>query len=289
MNILRLVIITAVLFLFAGTPGCYKYDMPLQQVVHAAVENTENRFYLSSSDPYYDPGDHPVRISAKISKDISPEKIVFITVDDGPSDITKGFLETLKSHGVSATFFILGNKVRYYQEIVKRMYDEGHSVINHSYDHNYRYIYSSPQALISSMEMCNAEIDSVIQRTDIEKSFFRFPGGAGMVFARGARWAFARALSSNGYHTMEWNASTQDSVPGKITVESIRNNAIDDKGRDVIVVLMHDTNYRSSTLEALPHIIKHYKDKGYIFRTIRDMNRIDLQRLLDKGIVNVLY
>ena len=67
------------------------------------------------------------------------EKVAYLTFDDGPSsNITPKVLDVLKEEGVKATFFVLGQNVKSHPEQLKRIYDEGHYIANHSYTHKYR-------------------------------------------------------------------------------------------------------------------------------------------------------
>lgn len=217
------------------------------------------------------------------------EKVVFLTIDDGPSEITPGFLDVLKENGVAATFCVIGNRAAWYRDILKRIHDEGHSIINHSYDHNMNEIYRSPQLFLNSIESCSNIIDSIVQRTAAEKSFIRFPGGSDNVYMKANRKDIVSLVKSKGYKTLEWNASSGDCTTGKATVEYITANSTDDKNRDMVVVLMHDFKYRQTTLQALPRIIRHYKDKGYTFKTIEDITPQEMDKLKSKKIVNKLY
>ena len=58
------------------------------------------------------------------------------------------------------------------------------------------------------------------------------------------------------------------------------------KGWDTIVVLMHDAEAKTTTVDALPDIIKYFKDNGYSFRTLDDMSKIELNKMIKFGIVN---
>ena len=60
---------------------------------------------------------------------------IAITFDDGPSVCTPALLDGLKERGVKATFFLVGENVETYPDIVKRIYEEGHLIGNHTYHH----------------------------------------------------------------------------------------------------------------------------------------------------------
>lgn len=61
---------------------------------------------------------------------------IAITFDDGPDLIyTPQILELLKAYGVTATFFLIGEKIEEHKEMVRRIFEEGHELGNHSYTH----------------------------------------------------------------------------------------------------------------------------------------------------------
>ena len=64
-----------------------------------------------------------------------PEKAIALTFDDGPSGYTEELLDGLKECNAKASFFIIGCKAEQNPEIVKRAYEEGHLIGNHTYDH----------------------------------------------------------------------------------------------------------------------------------------------------------
>ena len=93
------------------------------------------------------------------------EKVAYITFDDGPSsNITPKVLDMLKEEGVLATFFVMGMNVKAHPEYLKRAYDEGHYIANHSYTHKYSKIYASVDALLEEYNDTEAEIKKVIRK-----------------------------------------------------------------------------------------------------------------------------
>jgi len=66
-----------------------------------------------------------------------PKRRIALTFDDGPhKSVTPMILDILKKKGGKATFFVLGNRVEYYPEIMQRIVDEGHEIGNHSWNHS---------------------------------------------------------------------------------------------------------------------------------------------------------
>lgn len=64
------------------------------------------------------------------------EPVVYLTFDDGPVPVTTTYiLDLLKSYGVQATFFCVGENILKYPELFTRLIDEGHSIGNHTMHH----------------------------------------------------------------------------------------------------------------------------------------------------------
>ena len=71
-----------------------------------------------------------------LSTAVEEKKQIAITFDDGPNpDYTMKLLKGLKKRGVKATFFVLGEEVERYPDILKATYDDGHMIGVHSYQH----------------------------------------------------------------------------------------------------------------------------------------------------------
>src|SRR5699024_2159985 len=88
----------------------------------------------------------------------SDEKQVFLTFDDGPSNITNEVLDVLKKYNIKATFFVLGSNVDLKPEITKRAYEEGHYIANHGYTHKYSSIYANPRNVIEEYDKTEKSI-----------------------------------------------------------------------------------------------------------------------------------
>ncbi|MGN1402290.1 MAG: polysaccharide deacetylase family protein [Bacillus sp. (in: firmicutes)] len=100
------------------------------------------------------------------------EKIVSITFDDGPHPVfTPKILDILAKYDAHATFFVAGNKVNYFPDVLKRVVEEGHEVGNHTYSHKYR---------ISAAKLSEElkETDEIIeQHTGYQTTLYRPVGG----------------------------------------------------------------------------------------------------------------
>ena len=186
-------------------------------------------------------------------------KVIYLTFDDGPSDrVTPKILDVLKEENVPATFFIVGNCAKTRRDILKRAYDEGHTLAVHSYSHNYGTIYASAEALIDDIEKCNEIICSI---TGEYSSLYRFPGGSYTVSSE-----LIKAVVSNGYRFINWNASFCDSEIKNATSEDLYDAAVATVANPHrIVMLAHDATDKLETVAALKQVIRHFKRLGYSF------------------------
>ena len=63
------------------------------------------------------------------------KKLVALTFDDGPSEYTKRILRTLKQYDSVATFFVVGNRVELFEDVLKEELEIGCEIGNHTYEH----------------------------------------------------------------------------------------------------------------------------------------------------------
>ena len=197
-------------------------------------------------------------------------RIVYLTFDDGPSyNVTPEILRILREHNVRATFFVLGSEVEKHPEIVRQMFDEGHTIANHSFTHVYRDIYASPQALIDEIKRTEDAINAALG-FEYNNRLFRFPGGS-----HEKRAELKTAIFDLGFQFVDWNAVGNDSLTSRsIPAERIFQNIVtsaNQSGHHQLTVLLHDNNTRMTSAEALPMIIHHFKELGYEFRTLCEM------------------
>ncbi len=188
-------------------------------------------------------------------------KVIYLTFDDGPSDrVTPKILDVLKKENVKATFFIVGKSAETRKRILKREFDEGHTIGVHSYSHRYKDIYASPASLVEDIEKCNKIIKEV---TGSYSTLYRFPGGS-----FGLPDKLINAVTQRGMRYVDWNASTRDAELYGATSAQLFKAAIETPiVADYVVLLAHDTTDKLSTVDALTDIIKYYKSHDYAFAT----------------------
>ena len=67
----------------------------------------------------------------------SKEKVIYLTFDAGYNNGNiDRILDVLKEENVTAAFFILGHLIESETELVKRMFEDGHAVCNHTFSHD---------------------------------------------------------------------------------------------------------------------------------------------------------
>ncbi len=186
---------------------------------------------------------------------------VFLTFDDGPSDrVTPKILDVLKDEGVKATFFIVGKNAAGREKIIRRELDEGHSIGVHSYSHEYKKIYASPQTLLYDIEKCNDVLEAI---TGKRCKLYRFPGGSFNLNA-----GLINAVTGAGYRYVDWNASLRDAeLSNAAPYELVEQAKATAAGQKTVVLLCHDGTDKVSTVEALKDVIEYFKSSGYKFET----------------------
>ena len=202
----------------------------------------------------------------------STEKVAYLTFDDGPSaNITPQILDILKNENVPATFFVVGQRVKLYPQLVKRAYDEGHYIANHGNTHAYSKIYESVDTVFGEYVECENAVREALGIPDYRMFLFRFPGGSS-----GGRYADIKSqakdfLNSYSVSYVNWNCLTGD-AEGKKTVEDQMNELkLTMEGDDTVVVLMHDASDKEVTAQTLPEVIQYLRDLGYTFKNFHEI------------------
>lgn len=202
----------------------------------------------------------------------SDTKRAFLTFDDGPSSVTPKILDTLKQENVTATFFVLGSRVKAMPNTVKRIYDEGHYLASHGYSHEYEKIYASAQAVLEEHNQCDEAIRSAIGVPEYQSHLFRFPGGlAGGTYADIKNQA-KDLLEQNDILHVDWNALTGDAETNNLSIEfELSRLKQTSENKNSIIILMHDAPVKTVTADALPQIISYLREQGYEFKNFYEI------------------
>lgn len=182
---------------------------------------------------------------------LTGEKKVSITFDDGPdSTITPAILDLFKRNKIKANFFFLGTQVNFFPSVVRRAYDEGHIILNHSLNHPY-FTHLNPQGIKSQVILAEDRIKGIIGKSP---SIVRPPYGDvnDMVLS---------SVRETNNKIIIWSIDTMDWVRGievKTVVENVLGNV-----RPGDIILMHSGVNQNTSLRALPDIIRGLKERSY--------------------------
>lgn len=194
------------------------------------------------------------------------KKVAYLTFDDGPSANTIKILDFLKANNIKATFFVLEKQG--YDDLYKRIVDEGHAIAIHSSTHDYAEIYQNVDAFMADVKSLS---DYIKDLTGVETKILRFPGGSNNRVSH--RYGGSDIMSKiiptiegAGYVYYDWNVDSQDAAKGlqdtQVIVDSVLSQA---KHNSNAVILMHDAAAKTTTVEALPAIVEGLKEQGFVF------------------------
>ena len=193
--------------------------------------------------------------SKVITRYIDPDKpMVAITYDDGPGgEAETKILKTLKKYGAVATFFYVGNRVDYDQKNVKRAYEQGCEIANHSWDHA-DLTGLSAKGVKSQMRKTNKAIKEVI---GVKPEIYRPPYGS----------YNDDVLEAADMPAIIWDVDTEDwrSRDAKAVFKVIKKT----KKLDGKIILMH--SIYDSTAAATKKIVPYLQKKGYQLVTVSEL------------------
>lgn len=195
-------------------------------------------------------------------------KIAYLTFDDGVSSHTEEILEILARYDVKATFFPIWREGK--EDVYKKIVDQGHALGNHTATHDWKSIYGSLDGFINEVETLNDKIEAA---TGKRPNLFRFPGGSNNTIHKNYNSNIIQPaidwLNEKGITYVDWNADSMDASSTKpLPPSKLTANAIATGGVRQAVILMHDTDAKPTTVEALPAIIEGLKEKGYKFAAL---------------------
>ncbi|MGG5462228.1 polysaccharide deacetylase family protein [Clostridium sp. B9] len=222
-------------------------------------------------------------------------KYVFLTFDDGPSNGTEKILNILKEKDVKATFFVLGSSIEdnsKRQEFLKEEIKSGNAIANHSYSHDFKKLYPhnnlNIDVFMDEFNKTNNIMKSIIGE-EFDCRVLRMPGGYGTrkYYKDPSLQAFDKTLEENGIVNVDWNALNGDAEGKPYSPEEMMNYVKKtSKGKDHVVILMHDAAGKEKTIEILPQVIDYFKSEGYEFKTIKNSSKVGDFKVQDSNKAN---
>ena len=175
-------------------------------------------------------------------------KEVWLTFDDGPTpEVTPWILSVLKKENVKATFFLVGEHIEQYPELVGSIINEGHLIANHSYSHKNGWL-TSKKKYISDIEKC--------QELMPKNSLFRPPYGK----ITKAQIAVLKAK----YKIILWDVLGWDFLQNT-TPERVKKNILNNTKAGSIIVLHNNQKSFKNLQSILAETIKSLNEKGFSF------------------------
>lgn len=190
------------------------------------------------------------------------EKIVYLTFDEGSNDTyMKEIVDVLNKHDVKATFFLCKNYIKDNPELMKLLVETGHSVGNHTHNHETMAKYATEE----NYETYLKEIQSV------EETFYEITGHSLDKVYREPRgeWSYRslQLVKDLGYKTYFWSAAYND-FSGDLSKEGALTKLMQQKHNGAIY-LIHPKN--KGNYEAMEDFIKEMKKQGYSFGLVKDI------------------
>ena len=189
----------------------------------------------------------------------SNRKVVALTFDDGPTNLSNKILDVLNKNGVKATFFWLGKNLADNKQIIEKAKNNGLQIANHSWVHTIGYNLDENVIWEQQVSRTIEEIKTV---AGIQSKYYRPPFG-------GITQKQIDFLGSKDITTVLWSLTTMD-------WDKTQNDGIDLENKFAsylhpgAIVLMHDQDFGKSEemLDSLEKMILYGKSQGYRFVTI---------------------
>lgn len=185
----------------------------------------------------------------------SPDKKICLTFDDGPDpQITPRILDILSLYNVPAVFFLVGKRAEACPDLVREIYDRGHTVGVHGYDHVPLVGMPYTKAR-EDLSRCLRVMESI---TGVRPSLWRPPAGAVCEYTHDLtrELGLTMVMWTNICGT-DLKASGADGI-----VENVLKYA-----RDGAIILLHESN--PHVVEALPRLVEELARRGFGFQLIR--------------------
>lgn len=178
------------------------------------------------------------------------EKAIYLSFDDGPTpEITIWILNLLEKYNAKATFFCLGKNVVMYPKLLDYIICQGHTVGNHTYNHLNAWK-TEKEKYLNDIVSCERVFHS---------KYFRPPYGK-------LKPGIRTQILEN-HQIIMWDVMSYD-FDQDITEENCFQNVVKNARRGSIIVF-HDSYKAEKNMKAvLPRVLKHYAERGYIFKAL---------------------
>ena len=247
----------------------YIYEKILEDNFKSTYVNiTENGMFLYFSPSIFEGVEHSVYVffkseESEVVNEIKYDKVIAFTFDDGPSSYTEEIVDALILNDSKATFFELGNRMKYNQDIVREIYNKGMEVASHTYAHK------------NLNKLGESEIDEEVNSTNI---LFNEITGANIPYVRPPYGnANEKVKSRISVPLINWSVDTNDWLYRDS--EKVYNHILENV-QDGDIVLMHDIY--PETLEAVKKVLPVLRERGFKVTTVSELAH-EKGRVLEPG------
>ena len=190
-------------------------------------------------------------------------KVIYLTFDDGPNpEITTWVMDELKKHQIKATFFCVGDNLKKFPEVAKKLLTEGHQIGNHTMHHIKGWKHKNVDYL-KDIEDCDTEIRKIYEQMNDEKAqprLFRPPYGQ-------IKPSQIKRLRTIGYEIIQWSNLSCDYDKRLNCEKSL--SALVKNAKPGSIVVFHDSEKAENQLKKiLPRYLKALLADGYTFQTL---------------------
>lgn len=187
-------------------------------------------------------------------KDLA-ENAIYLTFDDGPSEVADELLQILGEYNMKATFFMLGPNMEDNPEVVKRTKEQGHGLALHGITHEVDKIYGGTSAPLEEMTEDQEILKDI---TGFSSDMVRLPYGSVPYLTEEMRYE----LNQEGFHIWDWNVDSHDweGTDGSYVSQTIQKIEDAKEEGEAPVVLLHD---KEETVEYLPELLAYIQKQGY--------------------------
>ena len=190
----------------------------------------------------------------------TPSKIVALTIDDGPSEFTDQIMQILKSHGATATFFIIGSQIQGREETLKNLVRNGNELGNHAM-HDERSRSLSEISLTNQIKSVEKMLSNVYGAVDAGRPPTYFRPGSG----------FFNGKIRNVLERLDYKLVLGNIYPHDPQIPYWRINAshILSMLQPGGIIICHDR--REWTIPMLQNVIPEIQQRGYRITTVTEL------------------
>ena len=187
------------------------------------------------------------------------EKNIFLTFDDGPiPQVTPQVLDILDSYQIKATFFMVGDNIRKYPDLMQEVAKRGHAIGNHTFNH-LKGIKTSNKEYFDSIQKTDLLIDQLHPKGQNRLHLLRPPYGK-------IKFSQKRVLEKS-YNIILWDIITHDydkNLSPQQVLEIVKKYS-----RNGSIVVFHDSlKAQGNMFQVLPKAIDFWLSEGYQIKPI---------------------